>query len=293
MRDSLPGAAPEMGPCPPVRPCQQPTGQGSSWHRFSSFSRATPRMKAHPKASKVAQRGSSKPGTLPLSCQQQPLLSFILFSLKRPFISFVTDRIHRESRAPGRARQRWGERGAPITEADRRFGPREGPFVGRGQQRGGERQRAGRRPRAAPGHRAGGSASRARGVEPRPPKRPWAATDRPGWGTSPRPGERDPARPRPALLAPYPPGSVWGRRLLLLVAPRGPGLCPPRPASGHPVTASVPAGSCGEGRKGPAPLRSASPRPLRPRYPGTCARSGAGGQRWAEAARPVPPHSAG
>lgn len=198
IRDSLPGAAPEMGPCPPVRPCQQPTGQGSSWHRFSSFSRATPRMKSHPTASKVARRGSSKPGTLPLSCQQQPLLSFILFSLKRPFISFVTDRIHRESRAPGRARQRWGERGAPITEADRRFGPREGPFVGRGQQRGGERQRAGRRPRAAPGHRAGGSASRARGVEPRPPKRPWAATDRPGWGTSPRPGERDPARPGPA-----------------------------------------------------------------------------------------------
>lgn len=295
IRDSLPGAAPEMGPCPPARPCQQPTGQGSSWHRFSSFSRATPRMKSHPTASKVARRGSSKPGTLPLSCQQQPLLSFILFSLKRPFISFVTDRIHRESRAPGRARQRWGERGAPITEADRRFGPREGPFVGggaaarRGETKSGETAACCSR---APGGGLCLTGPRRGATAPQAPLGCYRPT---GLGNFPPPrGARpSPARPRPALLAPYPPGSVWGRRLLLLVAPRGPGLCPPRPASGHPVTASVPAGSCGEGRKGPAPLRSASPRPLRPRYPGTCARSGAGGQRWAEAARPVPPHSAG
>lgn len=137
-------------------------------------------------------------------------------------------------------------------------------------------------------HRAGSSASWAWGAEPRPAERPWAATDRQtdrqtdrAVELPPAPGSAAPPRP----VRPVPTARRAGLRgcraallllLLLLVAPRGPELCPPRHASQLPVTASVPAGSCGEGRKGPAPLRSASPRPLRPRYPGTCACSGAG-----------------
>lgn len=120
-------------------------------------------------------------------------------------------------------------------------------------------------------------------MEPRPAERPWAATDRQGRGTSPRP-----IRPVPTARRAGLPGCPPPPPLRRSARPRAV-PAPPRPASQLPVTASVPAGSGGEGRKSPAPLRSASPRPLRPRYPGTCARSGAGGQRWVEAARPFPP----
>lgn len=148
------------------------------------------------------------------------------------------------------------------------------------EQRGGERQRAGRA-RAAPGTGLGAL-----------PRGPGAWNHGPPSAPGLLPTDRARELP-PAPFAPYPPRAVRGCRaallLLLFVAPRGPELCPPRPASQLPVTASVPAGSGGEGRKSPAPLRSASPRPLRPRYPGTCACSGAGGQRWVEAARPFPP----
>lgn len=147
------------------------------------------------------------------------------------------------------------------------------------EQRGGERQRAGRA-RAAPGTGLGAL-----------PRGPGAWNHGPPSAPGLLPTDRARELP-PAPFAPYPPRAVRGCRaalLLLFVAPRGPELCPPRPASQLPVTAFVPAGSGGEGRKSPAPLRSASPRPLRPRYPGTCACSGAGGQRWVEAARSVPP----